>query len=191
MAHGASSPVHISNVCRANLPAQVLELIDQTGIIPIPEDMLEPRQIKITSQDVQVPAHLKFHRDAFITVISPQAAVWLVEQAKAEYMPQSLLVYSMLDYLEDSDVKNDPEEYNAAQESMAEFVLVAVVGDNRSTLSACRNIVSAIDDWRTTGTRNRSDRFADHHYEEERLIQQILDQAKGAIESQKVFLIEE
>lgn len=187
MAHGASSPVHISNVCRANLPAQVLELIDQTGIIPIPEGMLEPRQIKITSQDVQVPAHLKFHRDAFITVISPQAAVWLVEQAKAEYMPQSLLVYSMLDYLEDSDVKNDPEEYNAAQESMAEFVLVAVVGDNRSTLSACRNIVSAIDDWHLPeelggGALTPSSAGM--------LIQQISDQAKGAIESQKVFLIE-
>jgi hypothetical protein len=61
-----------------------------------------------------------------------------------------------------------PEEHKRVNESDAELIVVAVIGESRSTKAVCRNIVS--------GCQNE---------------QTLVQDAQAAIESDRVFLIED
>ena len=77
----------------------------------------------------------------------------------------------MEDYLADNDVQEDSEELAKAQASAAdgaEVVVVAVVGESRSTLSVCRNIVSGCQD-----------------------NARLVDEARDAIEAHSCFIVED
>jgi hypothetical protein len=161
---------HVSNVCRVEITDELAALA-ATGITRIPPGLLPPRQVKVSETDLTFAAEMKYHRDAFIPTVSRATAHALVGNGNAEYAEQKLLCYSMADYLADNDVKNDAEELakaQAAADAGAELVIVAVIGENRSPLSVCRNIVS--------GCQNP---------------ESLLTDAQGAIEAASVFLIED
>jgi len=160
----------VSAVCRADLSAEVLALVTEPGKVAIPNDLLPARQVKLEPRDEGKPlqASLKFHRGGFITTLSRYWADWLVERGEASYVPQYLLTYSRADYLADPDIIAMPEELVRVADSLAELVIVAVIGDNRSALSVCRNIVS--------GCQDLANLEAD---------------AKGAIEAASLFLVED
>lgn len=161
----------VSNVCRVNVTPELAALAISPGIHVIPESVLQPRQVRIKQTDLNIPATMRYHRDAYVPVIATDVAADLVREGKAEYAEQRLLVYSMDDYLSDPDVQADNKEFekaDAAQSAGAEVVIVAVIGENRSPLSVVRNIVS--------GCQKPESLEAD---------------AKGAIEAASVFLIED
>ena len=165
--------IHVSNVCRAEMTQELLDLA-QPGITPIPETVLAPRQAKLLTKNGFVEAKgasLKWHRDAWVTVLPRHHAETLVEAGHATWCEQSLLCYSMEDYLADNDVQEDSEELAKAQASAAdgaEVVVVAVVGESRSTLSVCRNIVSGCQD-----------------------NARLVDEARDAIEAHSCFIVED
>ena len=165
--------IHVSNVCRVEMTQELLDLA-KPGITPIPETVLAPRQVRLLEKNGFRKAKgvtLKWHRDAWVTVIPRHHAEKLVETNHATWCEQSLLCYSIADYLADSDVQSDAEELakaQAAADDGAEVVVVAVVGDSRSTLSVCRNIVSGCQD---------NARLA--------------DEARDAIEAHSCFIVED
>jgi hypothetical protein len=160
----------VSAVCRADLSAEILSLVTEPGKIEIPHDLLPSRQIKLEpkGEGSVIPAALKWHRDGYVAALSRYWADWLVAREEASYVPQYLLTYSRADYIADPDVIAMPEELERATNSLAELVVVAVIGDNRSAHSVCRNIVS--------GCQDMGNLAAD---------------AKGAIEAASLFLVED
>ncbi len=152
------------------------ELLDlaQPGITEIPEAVLAPRQVRLRMENGFREAKgvsIKWHRDAYVTVIPRHHAETLVETGHATWCEQSLLCYSITDYLKDPDVQADAEELakaQAAADDGAELVIVAVIGESRSTLSVCRNIVS--------GCQNNAS---------------LVDDAKAAIEAHSCFIVED
>lgn len=156
-----------SSVCRVKLSEEVLALATGPGKFEIPVALLAPRQIKIRPDSGQFNAKLVWHRDAYVPVIHSQVAEAMVFAGQAEYCKQYLLVYALADYLEDSDVIANPVEFKRVSDSGAELVAVAVIGDNRSALSVCRNIVSGCS------------------------VAHPIEAAKGAIEASSIFLIED
>ena len=163
----------ISAICRAVLPNAVLALVDRAGIIPIPSDLMDPRQIKvIPSMGEDFPARVKYHRGQMITTITLVTADELVDQHKAEYLPQSLLVYSRENYLDASQVTGD--EFDRVTESDAELVVVAVIGDNRSPLAVVRNMAEMNTEGIGLGD-----------------LQEMKEQAADALEAVNVVLIED
>ena len=165
--------IHVSNVCRAEMTQELLDLA-QPGITPIPETVLAPRQVRLVSENGFREAKgvgIKWHRDAYVTVIPRHHAETLVEAGHATWCEQSLLCYTMENYLADNDVQADAEELAKAQASAAdgaEVVVVAVIGDSRSTLSVCRNIVSGCQD-----------------------NARLVDDARDAIEAHSCFIVED
>ena len=171
---------HISNVCRVNITPEITKLATSAGIHEIPHDLMPPRQVKVvdlstmsneSSTSLEIQAILKWHRDAWVATISRDNATKLVQNGNAQWQPQSLLVYEMENYLADSDVQEDQEELakaTQAAEDGATTVIVAVIGDSRSTLSVCRNIVSGCQD-----------------------NARLVDDAKGAIEAHSCFIVED
>tara|TARA_Y100000034_G_scaffold96439_1_gene117430 strand:- start:658 stop:1011 length:354 start_codon:yes stop_codon:yes gene_type:complete len=116
-----------------------------------------------------IPATLKWHRDGYVTTLARCWADWLVDRGEASYVPQYLLTCTRADYLSDPDVVAMPEELERVTNSLAELVIVAVIGDNRSALSVCRNLVSGCQSFNNL----------------------LIDEAKGAIEAASVFLVED
>jgi hypothetical protein len=161
------SNVFVSFACRVELSQEVLDLVKEPGIIDIPTDLLPARQMKLKGE-CEIPSRLKWHRDAFISTISRETAndLWLVD--KGDYLMQSLLVFSMDDYLSDTDVIADDAEYKRAKSSGCHLVVVAVIGENRSPLSVCRNIVSGCQD-----------------------MEKLKSEAEGAVGAASVVLIED
>ena len=157
-----------SNICR-NTDPKLLTLAEP-GVVDIPESVLEPRQINLKgiNTDMIINANLKWHRDAWISTINKDNARQLVLYTQAEYMPQKLLSYTREQYLSDKDVIEDVEEFDRVSASDAELIIVAIIGDNRSTLSVCRNIVSGCQD-----------------------MDKVVSDAEGAIESASILLIED
>jgi len=141
--------IFVSNVCRVEITPELAELA-KPGITPIPDEILAPRQIKLAEratedEDFIFPATMKWHRDAFIPTVERTVAADLVARGEAGYAEQSLLCYSMDDYVADADVKANADELakaQAAADNGVDTVIVAVIGENRSPLAACRNIVS-------------------------------------------------
>ena len=163
--------IHVSNVCRANIGPEVHYLVREPGKILIPDGVMAPRQIKIKETQEPIEATLKWHRDHFVPTIGRTAASNLVRSGEATYEPQYLLVYSMDDYLADPDVRKDEPEWDRARQAQQfgiELVVVAVIGESRSTQSVCRNIVSGCQSVKT-----------------------LVDDAAGALEASNVFLIED
>lgn len=157
----------VSSVCRAELSPEILNLVNGAGVIPLPLDVLPPRQVKLLPNCGEIPAVLKWHRDAYIPTINRVTADRLVSEGKAAPELQSLLVYSKETYLLDSDVAAMPDEFKRVSKSDADFVVVAVIGENRSPLSVCRNITSGCQDMSTLN-----------------------DDAKGAVDASNTILIE-
>jgi hypothetical protein len=167
--------VHVSNFCRAEITPAVQELANREGAgkHKISHDLMPSRQVKITMGNnwEEIPATLKWHRDAWIATIDRAYAEILVQDDSAEWEPQFLLVYEMENYLADNDVLQDSEEMaraTVAAEDGATMVIVAVIGESRSTLSVCRNIVS--------GCQNDA---------------LLKDNAKDAVEAHSCFVVED
>jgi hypothetical protein len=165
--------IHVSNVCRVEMSQELLDLA-KPGITPIPETALQPRQVQLRQENGFREAKgvtLKWHRDAWVTVLPRHHAEALVEAGHATWREQRLLCYSMEDYLADNDVQADAEELakaQAAADDGAEVVVVAVIGENRGTLTVCRNIVS--------GCQSMAS---------------LVDDAKAAIEAHSCFIVED
>ena len=138
----------VSNVCRVKFKGELLEWADaqEAGITEIPQELLAPRQLKMKNlghiSAITFPTVAKWYRDAWISTVMPATAQVLVENKIAEYCTQSILIYGVEDYLADNDVASNLKEVKRAKDSGADKVIVAVIGENRSTLSVCRNIVS-------------------------------------------------
>jgi len=165
--------VHVSNVCRVAITPELAALAVGAGVFQIPEDLLLPRQIKINDGFKGTIEQVKLvrHRDTMYPVINHYQANRLFASGMASYVSQSLLVYSMNDYLSDSDVKGDSDEFLKAltvSKMGCDLVIVAVIGEYRSAVSVCRNIVSGCQKLNT-----------------------IIEDCKGAIETSNVFLIED
>ena len=150
-----------SKVCRVN--DEALLSIAQPGIVEIPAGLLDPRQLLVTGE-VAFAATVKPHRGQLITTVSRETANGLVGDGQGEFLPQQLLSYSHSDYVNDPDV----DEAEAKRVEGYDLVVVAVIGDNRSALTVCRNIVSGCQD-------------------ESKLVKD----AQGALDASRVFLIED
>ncbi len=164
--------VHVSNVCRVEVTTELLDFAKKSGpgVTQIPGGLLAPRQIEVDHR-MEIPATLKWHRDTYVPVIDRAMAHVLVSTDRAKYVPQSLLVYKMADYLSDPDVRKDEQEWDNARQAQQDgtgLVIVAVIGESRSPISVCRNIVSGCQKLDT-----------------------IVDDARGAVESTRTFLIED
>jgi hypothetical protein len=166
--------VFISNVCRL-LVDDVKEIEESVKLVPgknlIPPEVWPFRQIRITNPGwaVGTVACLKMHRGSLVSTLSRAVATELVRDKVAEIMPQWLLCYTGADYKADPDVMKDVEEAARCNNLLDDdIVAVAMVGENRSTLAVCRNIVS--------GCQNPDTLVAD---------------AKGAMEASNVFLVED
>ena len=159
--------IHKSFVCMVELTPAIVALA-APGIIQVSSDVLAPRQIELFSTVRKVSAILRFHRDMYIPTIKSSEAEALVHLDLARYCPQSLLFCTMDKYLSDPDVLSNKEEHAKALASGAELVLVAVIGENRSCGSVCRNIISGCQD-----------------------PLKLVDDAKGALASANIFLIED
>jgi hypothetical protein len=166
--------VYVSNVCRVDLPQEVLDLA-KPGMVEIPPELLAPRQLRwrgpasqLDGPQTMVEATLKCHRGSLVATISRRVAKVLVEAGTGEYEPQLLLSYTRKDYLKDPDVIADVAEYGRAAKSDAELIVVAVVGNNQSPLTVVRNIVSGC---QKLGT--------------------IMEDAEGALDAANVLLIED
>ena len=157
--------IHKSFVCMVELTPAIIALA-VPGMVQIPSDVLAPRQIELLSTACKVPSSLRFHRDMYVPMVSKAEAEWLVNRGDARYCEQSLLFYTMDKYLSDPDVLGNKEEHVKASASGAELVLVAVIGNNRSCESVCRNIVSGCQD-----------------------PLKLIDDARGALSSANTFLI--
>lgn len=141
---------------------------DASSVVSIPRDVLKPRQVKLLPSAANVPARLKYHRDGYVPVIGRFVAENLVLNDQAEFCSQSALFYSVDKYLGDPDVIADADEVQRVLEADPDVVFVGVIGDNRSALSVCRNIVS--------GCQNP---FS------------LKDDAAGAVEAASIFLVED
>jgi hypothetical protein len=137
-----------SNVCRVTdaaitdyLEKQEIDVSSGSAIIPIPVEVLKPRQV-IVPPNAEYTACYAEHRGQFVLTVKPAEAARLVKDEKAEYAEQSVLVYSRESYLSDNDVKADEEEFARVSKSDAEVVIVDIIGAARSALAVCRNIVS-------------------------------------------------
>jgi hypothetical protein len=160
--------LHKSFACRIEITEAIAALVEGPGITPIPTEVLKPRQIKIASPGLDVDARLRWHRDAYVATVTHAMAASLVAAGKAEWCSQGLLTFTVEDYLADPDVKSNHEEVQAVKNSAADLVAVAVIGESRSPLSVCRNIVSGCQD-----------------------PEKLVEDAKGAVEAASIFLIED
>ena len=158
--------VMVSNFCRADISDE-LKKIAKEGIVEIPENLLLPRQIQIMEDVDPIEAKLKEHRGQLIPVIKREDATILVKSGKGKWMSQKLLSYTRDTYLSDPDVLDDQYEWKRVFDSKAELVIVAVIGDNRSALTVCRNIVSGCQNMDT-----------------------LVKDAQGALDASRVFLVE-
>ena len=100
--------VFVSNVCRIEVTPELAKLA-KPGITLIPDAVLAPRQIKLVEREpgdkFTFPATMKWHRDAFIPAVTREVADDLVARGEATYEEQSLLCYSMAEYLAANAVK--------------------------------------------------------------------------------------
>lgn len=164
-----------SNVCRLSdteLGEVVQAINPAAGVNPVPVEVIPARQLRILDPDSVGPLRvtLKPHRGSMIAVIPEHVAADLVRSGDAEPVNQALLVYSMSDYLSDKDVQADVDEFeraNAAANAGEDLVAVAMIGESRSTLAVCRNIVSGCQNAET-----------------------LVDDARGAMDASNVFLVE-
>jgi hypothetical protein len=193
----------ISNICRAILSPMVLALVKKAGITPIPSDLMPPRQIKITGEpelgwgwSKGIPATLTPHRGQLIPTINSHTAEQLVDETeegsshKAEYLPQSLLVCSRDEYLADSQVTGD--EFRRVGESNADLVVVAVIGDNRSSLAVVRNMAEITLPTEIKGDGLMSELLTTSGYNEMwKQLTEMKEQATDALEATNIFLIED
>jgi len=164
----------VSFACRLNaeeVSRIVAAKLDKPGFNSVPEDVIPPRQIMVIPEKTgNIACTLKFHRDGMVTVIPRNIATELVRDKVASWVPQSVLVYTMDQYVNDKDVLANQEELNKAMSAMAlgeQSVIVAMVGLNRSTRSVCRNIVSGCQD-----------------------PEKLREEAKMALNQENVFLVE-
>jgi len=162
-----------SNVCRVHSAELEAFLADKgSGMHVIPETVLAPRQVRLVDlrNIIEIPAVLKPHRGSMIPVISRDAATTLVSRKVAQWEPQKALVYDINAYIRDPDVANNAEELAramAAKDSGETLVLVAIIGESRSALAVCRNIVSGC---------QKPDKLK--------------DDAEGAVSAANVYLVE-
>lgn len=166
--------VHVSNVCRlsATDAAKVCGLELHAGMNELPISLLHPRQVLVTepSKTNIIRCELKFHRGTLVPVLERGVAEELVRDGVAKWCPQKALVYTITDYINDPDVLKNREELakaEAAQKTGVNLVLVAIVGDNRSPLSVCRNIVSGC-----------------------QKMENLKKDAEGAMDASNIFLVE-
>lgn len=165
------SKVLISFACRVEFTSEQLEWASHQspGKTEIPGNVLPPRQVKFSEEAKEVPVSLmRWHRDGFVPIIRRAVVEAYAKLGQVKYLPQYLLMFSKEDYLADPDVQRNEEETQRVLDANPDKVIVAVIGDNRSALSVCRNIVS--------GCQNPDTLVSD---------------AEGAIESASVFLIED
>jgi len=134
----------------------------------IPEGLLPPRQIRFTAEVKEVACSLKLHRGSLIPVLSRGVAAELVRDRVAAWEPQRALLYSKAEYLADEEVKADPVETKKVITSGAATVLVAIIGESRSALAVCRNIVKKC-----------------------QLPEKLEEDAAGAVEAALVYLVED
>ena len=163
----------LSNVCRIIMNSMLADWVDSmgAGMHLIPEGMLDPRQIEIDVSrlgDAPVNVVLKEHRGSLITVVSKIDAKCMVDIGMAKYLPQKALVYTMKAYLDDPDIQGNHTEFDKADSSGDDLVLVAIIGESRSALSVCRNIASGCQD-----------------------MTKVVKDAKGAMSASNVFLVED
>lgn len=143
--------IHVSNVCRVEMTPELLALATRPGTILVPEEVLEPRQIRLFPPDHDNPllldhiAVMRWHRDTYVPTITRLYARSIEKHGLGIYVQQALLVYQIDAYLQDSDVQADEQELAKATKAKndgADLVVVAVVGESRSPLSVCRNVAS-------------------------------------------------
>jgi hypothetical protein len=168
----------VSNVCR--ISGNDLENVSKLGLNPgineIPEGILGYRQIEIgmfaaETADGGLPCRLKYHRGTWVPVVSRKMAADLIAEGAARALPQRALCYGIEEYLNDPDVQADEKEFKRAIQAHQEgeaVVLVAIIGDDRSPLAVCRNIVSGCQKMET-----------------------IVSDAQGAMKSANTFLVED
>ena len=140
-----------SSACR--LTEAMLDLIANAhyielkpGKTEIPEKLMKARQVRLTrpvGEGTHIAARLVRHRGSTVPALSYAVANELVRDGVAQWEPQWLLCYTVADYKADPDVQGDAAEL-ARLDGWAddELVAVAMVGESRSTLAVCRNIVS-------------------------------------------------
>ena len=164
----------VSNVCRLskNEVEAISPFIHDAGKTEIPFDVLKPRQIVINKQpDLIGSIELKRYRGNMIPVIPRPCAERMIVNGLATWSPQWALVFTIDACLNDKDVLNDKVEYERvlqAKNNGKTLALIAIIGENRSPLAVCRNIVSGCQD-----------------------IRYLIDDAKGAMDSADVFLVED
>ena len=160
----------ISNVCRVE-PSKALTAYIEDNFsgapVVLPADVLPPRQVRFT-KGVSTKMHLKEHRGQWIITIERESARLCVAMGQATYEPQKALVFSREDYLSDKDVIADEKEFKRISDSDATHILVSIIGDSRSALAVCRNVVS--------GCQNPD---------------KLVEDAKAALDASNVILIED
>jgi hypothetical protein len=133
-----------SRACRVQ--AEDIKGIElQAGMNQLGPEALTPRQLRLVDSEASCAAVIKPHRGGWIPVIQRETALSLVDAGQASWEPQRALVYSVEEYLADPDVSRDAEESGRATrfaEEGGKLVLVAIIGESRSPLAVCRNIVS-------------------------------------------------
>jgi len=161
-----------SNVCRIEPSFELVDFLEGkgAGMHEIPSNLLEPRQVKVTNVAGagSTAATLRFHRGSLVPVVTRKVAEAMVADNIAEWCPQSALVYTRENYLYDKDVQANQLEYDQARQSGEALVLVAIVGESRSPLAVCRNIVSGCCK-----------------------LDSVYEEAKGAIEASNTLLVED
>lgn len=141
----------ISNVCR--VAHDIIDVIANAIVLvpgknEIPDSLIAFRQIDIheaKSVGPHIACMLKEHRGTLVPVLARSVANELIRDRVASAVPQQLLVYDINDYIADNNVQTDAAELERATTARADgalLVVVAMIGDNRSALSVCRNIVS-------------------------------------------------
>ena len=164
----------VSNVCRLTMKEveTIIPLIREPGKTFIPFDVLPPHYVTLNeNMDSTGGVELRRHRGTMIPVILRRQAECLVSRGMAAWSRQWALVFTIDDCLTDKDVLADKVEYEnllQAKNNGETLVLIALIGENRSALAVCRNIVSGCQD-----------------------IRHLIDDAKGAMESADVFLVED
>jgi hypothetical protein len=159
-----------SNVCRltgAEL-ARICEMVQlKPGRNPIPAEVIAPRQVRLLTGAMSVRnVELRLHRGSYIPIICRRIATSLVGEGGATWEPQSLLCYVGKDYKADPNVIDSGEDVSTLGDD--ELVAVAMIGNGRSPLAVCRNIVSGC-----------------------QKPEKLVDDAKDAMEAANVFLVED
>lgn len=159
-----------SKFLRAMPSQEFVDSITEPGHHVIPTDIMAPRQVRITDTKggFKIPSTQKLHRGSWVTTVTREDANMLVTNGYAEWEPQSLMVMAIGAYLNDEDVIADAEETDAANNCDESLVAVAIIGESRSTLAVCRNIVSGC-----------------------QKVSTLVSDAEGAIAAANIFLVED